>query len=217
MDFRVGLRLHFHCSCPISKPRPVLDFSLENRGTFFSKSQKMSSYGRTWCFWQFQQKIDRFPIIAICKQIFNIRAYDQFITTSLKNFVRNQSAVLVIACTLVFRSILIDTNFDERDQFSSKNTAVGLPKKRICRETGAFQKHLRPPYQSFRQGASNCAGHKPFQVIFHLLSVCPGLNYYFCVCVCPLQRAQIGSFLVREFQLAIVCHQWIKIGEDIEV
>ena len=41
---------------------------------------------------------------------------------------------------------LIDTKFDERDQFLSKNTAAGLPKTSICRETEVLQKHLRPAY-----------------------------------------------------------------------
>ena len=68
MDCRVGLRWHFRCGCPISKPRPVLDFSSKNRGSFFlifSKSRKMSSCGQKWCFWRFQQKFDGSPIIVI--------------------------------------------------------------------------------------------------------------------------------------------------------
>ena len=41
MDYRVGLRWHFHCGCPISKPRPFLDFSSKKSGViFFSKSRK---------------------------------------------------------------------------------------------------------------------------------------------------------------------------------
>ena len=46
----------------------------------------------------------------------------------------------------LYFSILMDLDrhkFDERDQFSSKNTADVLPKKIICRETEASQKHLR--------------------------------------------------------------------------
>ena len=35
MDCRAGLRWHFRCGCPISKPRPVLDFSPKNQGSFF--------------------------------------------------------------------------------------------------------------------------------------------------------------------------------------
>ena len=132
----------------------------KNQGSFFifSKSQKMSSYGQKRCFWRFQRKFDRFPIIAICKRFCNIRAYNLFVVTSLKNFVINRSIVLVNACTLVFRSISIDTNFDERDQFLSKNTAAGLPKKIICRKTEALHKHLRPLHQSFRRDTFNCAG-----------------------------------------------------------
>ena len=34
-DCRVGLRWNFHCGCPISKRRPVLNFSLKNQGPFF--------------------------------------------------------------------------------------------------------------------------------------------------------------------------------------
>ena len=40
MDCRVGLRWHFCCGCPISKPRPVLDFSSKNHRSFFSKNIK---------------------------------------------------------------------------------------------------------------------------------------------------------------------------------
>ena len=35
MDCGVGLRWHFHCGCPFSKPRPVLDFSSEKSGVVF--------------------------------------------------------------------------------------------------------------------------------------------------------------------------------------
>ena len=46
---------------------------------------------------------------------------------------------MVIACNLVFRSISIDTKFDDRDQFFSKNTAAGLPKNYFA----ARLRHLR--------------------------------------------------------------------------
>ena len=46
--------------------------------------------------------------------------------------------MLVFTCTLVFQSISIDTNFDKRDRFLSKNTAAGLPKKNAAR-----RKHFR--------------------------------------------------------------------------
>ena len=35
MDCRVGLRWHFCCGCPNSKPRPVLDFSSKKSGVIF--------------------------------------------------------------------------------------------------------------------------------------------------------------------------------------
>ena len=153
MDCRVGLRWYFLLWLSKFKNKISFGFLIKKiRGRFFllfSKSRKMSSCGQKRCFTRFQRKFDRFQIISICKQFRNIRAYNLFVATSLKNFVINRSIVLVIACTLVFRSISIDTNFDERDRFSSKNTAAGLPKTLICRETETPQKHLRPPYQSF--------------------------------------------------------------------
>ena len=82
----------------------------------------------------------------MCKQIHVLRAYNQFVPSNFRFFVRNHSSVLVIACTLIFGSISIDTNFDERDRFLSKNTATGFSKKTICRETETLQKHLRPLY-----------------------------------------------------------------------
>ena len=47
MNCRVGLRWHFCCGCPISKPRLILDFSSKKSGVvFLSESRKMSSYGQ---------------------------------------------------------------------------------------------------------------------------------------------------------------------------
>ena len=56
-NWRVGPRWHFRCGSPISKPRPVLDFSSKNQGSFFYvfESQKMSSYGQKWCFGDFSK------------------------------------------------------------------------------------------------------------------------------------------------------------------
>ena len=68
--------------------------------------------------------------MATCKRTRILWAYNQFVPSSFWFFFRNHSFVLVIACILVFRLISIDT-FDKRDQFSSKNTAVGLFKKQF--------------------------------------------------------------------------------------
>ena len=82
-----------------------------------------------------------------------------------------RSYYIVIACTLVFWSISIHTNFNERDQFSSKNTAAGLPKKTICCETEALLKHLRYLYHSFWRGASNCAVQKNRVYVVYFLRI----------------------------------------------
>ena len=127
-DCRVGLGWHFRCGCSNPKPRPLLDFSSKNQGSFFiylfEKSKKyvseFASYDRR---------------TSLCLRAFEVSS----------KIIR--SYYVVIACTL--HSISIDLNwhfFDERDRFSSKKTAVGLSKKIFCRETGALQKHLRPPY-----------------------------------------------------------------------
>ena len=44
MDCKEGLRWHFCCGCPIKKTKTSLWFLIKNKGVFFSKSQKMSSY-----------------------------------------------------------------------------------------------------------------------------------------------------------------------------
>ena len=142
-DCRVDLRWRFCCGCPISRPRPVFDFSRKKTGSFLYFPE-MSKSKLVWpkymqCFWQIQRKIDGSPIIAMRKRIRVIRSYNQFVPTILKKLLGNRLFVLAIAWTQYSGCIPIDTHFDQRDQFSSKNTAVGLSKKSICRNL----RHLR--------------------------------------------------------------------------
>jgi len=44
INYKVALRWHFHCGCPISKPRSVLDFSSKIRDRFFF--QKIKKWAR---------------------------------------------------------------------------------------------------------------------------------------------------------------------------
>ena len=47
MDCRVGLRWHFCCGCPISKPRPDLGFSSKKSGVIFLFFWKVKKWVRT--------------------------------------------------------------------------------------------------------------------------------------------------------------------------
>ena len=50
-DCRLGLRWHFHCRSPISKPRPVLDYSPKTtRGMYFRFYPKKSQNELVWPF-----------------------------------------------------------------------------------------------------------------------------------------------------------------------
>ena len=63
-DCRVGLRWHFRCGCPISKPRPVLDFSSKKSGVVFfrfSEKSKNELVRPKMMFWRILGKIDRSP------------------------------------------------------------------------------------------------------------------------------------------------------------
>ena len=157
--FAVAVRFQIHDQFWIPRPKLHGTCTLD----FFSKIQKMSPYGRKWCFWRFQRKFDCSSIIAIYKQFRCIRAYNYVV----RNYEFKELCNKLINCTsyrvyLVLQSISIEIN---QDRFLSKNTAAGLPKKPICCETKAPQKHLRHPYQRFRRGASSCAwSQAPFSL-----------------------------------------------------
>ena len=145
MDCRLGLHWHFRCGCPISKPRPVLDFSSKKSGVVFYLFEKSKN------------ELAR-PKMVFLAILAKIRLFSNNSDTIAKSRLTSEIPVCAFefsnflqksfVCTSysLYFSLSIDTNFDERDQFSSKKTATGLPKKSICRETEALQKHLRPPY-----------------------------------------------------------------------
>ena len=133
MDCRVGLRWHFRCGCPISKPRPVLDFSSKNRGSFFNfceKSKNELEGPKIMSFWQFRWKFDGSPILGICKWIYVLREYIQFVSKKFFCILINIDRHVFWGARLIFEKI----------------TAARVSKKIICCETEALQKHLRPPY-----------------------------------------------------------------------
>ena len=57
-DYRVALRWYFHCDCPISKQRSVLDFSSKIRDLFFfQKSKKWARMTRKGVFGNFSKRL----------------------------------------------------------------------------------------------------------------------------------------------------------------
>ena len=114
----------------------------------------MSSFGHYWCF--------------CCRQLESLQTR---VSRKNQRNVRKTSSclrVLTIFSVIVVVLVFACTQRFDRDRFSSRNTAAGLPKTLICHKLEAPQKHLRPPYQSFRRGASNCAKSQACLVNFHL-------------------------------------------------
>ena len=58
INYKVALRWHFHCGCPISKPRSVLNFSSKIRDRFFfQKIKKSARMTRKGVFGDFSKKL----------------------------------------------------------------------------------------------------------------------------------------------------------------
>ena len=106
------LRWHFRCICLISKPRPVLDVSSKNQGSFFNnffeKSKNELVQTKTM-FWAILAKIWSFSNIA----------------TSLKIFVINW--LIVLSSYRLYFSISIDLDRHEfwraRSVFEQKHSS----------------------------------------------------------------------------------------------
>ena len=118
MDWRVGLRWHFCCSCPNSKPRPVFDFSSKNQGSFFNffkkwKNElvrpKMMFLAILARIWSFSDNSDTLANSRLTN-IELVCAYESK-EFSKKLFVRTSCRLY-----LVFQSRSIKINFQEKTQ-----------------------------------------------------------------------------------------------------
>ena len=136
-DCRVGLRWHFCCGCPISKPRPVLDSSSKTTQAMcfrFSKNQKMSSFGKKWCFGDFASRIDllrEYRVLAItsntnvklnCASNTNVKLNCVY---EFKGFFQKSFVWTGFCLYLVFQSIPINI---DRNDFQAETQKLGFLK-----------------------------------------------------------------------------------------
>ena len=140
------LTLAFFCGCTISKLRLVLDSSAQTtRGMYFECFRKISKWSRLAVFDVFGNFSENSMILRYWRHVSKCAYYKRRTSFGLR-VIELLKKLLVRTSYRLYLGLQSRSIEINRDQFLSKNTAAGLPKKIICRKTGAPQKHLRHPH-----------------------------------------------------------------------